>query len=301
MFQNKNRSSFSNFEVRLKYLHSCEEFLVKSFGKFKLVCPVNAMYYKFTDEKELLDFSFEIINTVNKFRIDAVILTDIRIAKIIRQVLPDLEIQTSCNGYQWTIPQMRLWKDLIGVTLFNPPREILRLPSKLKEMHEAGFKLKCLVNESCLVGCINSFNHQLSISLGCLGTMSSCYQRDFADILRSNWVLPRWQKFYDKYVEVYKIAGRNSFANYPFICMDAYLSENNTMRLADLIISGTQIPFAKHVPEEYKNRLTLDKIPDKLVFCECKNCKSCTFCEKFMENYCPESIRNKFKVEINIK
>lgn len=294
MYQDKNNGSFSKFGERLRYLHNCADFLKKSAGKFKRVCPVNAMYYKFTDIKGLMDFCFEVINTVNKFNVEGIILTDIRIAKVIRQVLPELDIQTSCNGYQWSVRQMQLWKELVGVKLFNPPREILRLPSKLKEMHDAGFKLKCLVNESCLVGCINSFNHQMSISLGCLGTCSRCYQKDFGDLLRSNWILPRWQKFYDKYVEVYKIAGRNTDSDYPFRCMDAYLFENNSMRLCDLIISGTHIPFNLYVSEELKNKLTLDKIPDKLAFCECKNCKSCTLCEKFMNEYCESSLHSKF-------
>ena len=301
MYQNGNDGSFSKFSPRLAYLHNCEEFLKKSVGKFVRICPVNAMYYKFNNTEELMNFSMEVINTVTKFQIEGVILTDIRIARIIHQILPELDIQTSCNGFQWTIRQMQLWKDLVGVSLFNPPREILRLPSKLKEMHDSGFKLKCLINESCLVGCTNSSNHQMSVSLACLGTCSSCYQKDVGDLLRSNWILPRWQKYYDKYVEVYKIAGRNMGGDYPFRCMDAYLSENNTMRLCDLIISGTHTPFILNVPDEFKNKLTLDKVPDKLAFCECKNCKSCTLCEKFMENYCPPEVRHKFFSNIIVK
>ena len=70
--------------------------------------------------------------------------------------------------------------------------------------------------------------------------------------------------------------------------MDAYISENNSMRLCDLIISGTHVLYDKLISDEYKNKLTLDKIPDKLAFCECKNCKSCTLCEKFMRDYLPK-------------
>lgn len=229
MFQSKGTGEFSQFNKRLSYLHDCEQFLIKSIGLFKRICPVNAMYYKFSDIAELMNFCIEVANTINRFSIDGVILTDIRVARVLRQLFPDLDIQTSCNGYQWTVRQMQLWRDIVGVSLFNPPREIMRMPSKLKEMAEAGFKLKCLINESCLVGCTNSFNHQMSVSLECLGSCSSCYQQDYADLLRSNWILPRWQRYFDKYVEVYKISGRNSDFDYPFKCLDAYLTENDSI------------------------------------------------------------------------
>ena len=45
-----------------------------------------------------------------------------------------------------------LWRKECGASVFNPSREILRTPAKLKEMHDAGFKIKAIVNESCLFG-----------------------------------------------------------------------------------------------------------------------------------------------------
>ena len=89
-------------------------------------------------------------------------------------------------------------------------------------MHDMGFRLKCLVNESCLMGCPSTFTHALSIALRCLGTLEGCCQRGIGDVLRGNYILPRWQKHYDKYVDVYKISGRETKQNYPFMCLDAY-------------------------------------------------------------------------------
>ena len=64
------------------------------------------------------------------------------------------------------IKQMNYWREEAGITVFNPPREILRTPNKLKEMKEEGFILKCLINESCLYGCPQTINHCMSLSNG---------------------------------------------------------------------------------------------------------------------------------------
>lgn len=230
LFQDKNGGSDTNyFDKRLAFLASCDRFLKKSKGVVKRVCPINAMYYKFDTKKDFVDFGFEVVNLVEKYELDGVILTDFRLADFLRGYFPKLEIHTSCNAYQWNIRQMQIWKDFVGADVFNPPREILRVPSKLKEMSEAGFKLKCLVNEGCFVGCPNSFNHQMSVSLGCLGSLNSCTMFGPGDILRGNYVLPRWQKHYDEFVYIYKISGRNVFGDYPFRTLDAYLSETKPL------------------------------------------------------------------------
>ena len=50
--------------------------------------------------------------------------------------------------------------------------------------------------------------------------------------------------------------------------MDAYLTENNDMSLSELMISGT-IMFAHRVlPKEILQKITIDKVPDKLLTCE---------------------------------
>lgn len=295
MFQGKggeNERSF--FERRLAFLDSCSMFLMKSKGKFKRICPINAMYYKFDTDDEFYKFGFEVVNLVGKYSLDGLILTDFRLARFVRGQLPDLEIHTSCNAYQWNIRQMQLWKDIVGVEIFNPPREILRVPSKLKEMHEAGFKLKCLVNEACLVGCPNSFNHQMAISLGCLGTMNGCAMSGPGDILRGNFILPRWQKYYDEYVTVYKISGRNVPNAYPFRALDAYLSEENGFPLSELFMSGVIYTMDRFLPLEVKSKITLNIVPDKLLTCECKDCSRCRLCDDMMKKIVPQEYWDRF-------
>ena len=50
----------------------------------------------------------------------------------------------------------------------------------------------------------------------------------------------------------------------------------------------------KTVPRKIAEKLTLDKIPDKLIACECKNCKKCGMCEKFMKSYVPKEYWDRF-------
>ena len=178
---------------RANFVRNCLDFLRISYGRVRRICPVNAMYYRFNNFTEMQDFVVNIAKLVQQYRIDGLILSDYRVATLVHALLPELEIHTSCNGYQWNLRQMEIWREKCGATVFNPPREILRVPTKLKEMHKAGYKLKCLINEGCLMGCANSFIHNLSISMKCYAGIHSCVQNGIADIFRANWILPRWQ------------------------------------------------------------------------------------------------------------
>ena len=285
---------------RAQYVRTCVEFLNLSKGKIRRICPVNAMYYKFDSGEDLKNFAVSLCQLANRFQLEGLIISDYRVAVLVHAILPELEIHTSCNGYQWNVRQMEIWREKCGVTVFNPPREILRTPSKLKEMHDAGYKLKCLINEGCLMGCPNSMCHNLSVSLQFNPCMLSCCQCGVGDIFRGNWILPRWQKHFDEYVDIYKIAGRNSEADYPFRTMDAYVTENNSLPLSELMFSGT-IGFAAHMlPAKVLKQITLDKVPDKLLTCECKECAQCNLCNKIAASYIPKQYWDKFDFKINV-
>ena len=287
-------------QKRTEYLRNCDTFLRISKGKVRRICPVNAMYYIFRSEEDQKEFAISLARAANYYQLEGVILSDYRIAVLLHALLQELEIHTSCNAYQWNLRQMEIWREQCGATVFNPPREILRMPAKLKEMHDAGYKLKCLINEACLMGCPNSFNHNLSIALRCYAGTLSCCQNGIADLFRANWILPRWQKHYDEYVDIYKIAGRNSDKDYPFTTMDAYLEENNTMALADLMISGT-VSFAhRMLPAEVLKNITLDKVPDKLLTCECKECDKCKLCETVLHQLIPEEYWERFRFKVRV-
>lgn len=285
---------------RANYVKNCAEFLRISKGKVRRICPVNAMYYRYDTEEELKDFVISLARAANYYQLEGFILSDYRMAVLLHALLPELEIHTSCNAYQWNKRQMEIWREKCGATVFNPPREILRTPARLKEMHEAGYKLKCLINEGCLMGCPNSFNHNLSIAMSCGAPVLSCCQNGIADLFRANWILPRWQKHYDEYVDIYKIAGRNSAGDYPFKCMDAYLTENNDMSLSELMISGTIMFAHRMLPKEILQKITIDKVPDKLLTCECNSCEQCKLCHTILASLIPEEYHSRFVFKVKV-
>ena len=285
---------------RANYVKNCAEFLRISKSKVRRICPVNAMYYRYDTEEELKDFVISLARAANYYQMEGFILSDYRMAVLLHALLPELEIHTSCNAYQWNKRQMEIWREKCGATVFNPPREILRTPARLKEMHEAGYKLKCLINEGCLMGCPNSFNHNLSIAMSCGAPVLSCCQNGIADLFRANWILPRWQKHYDEYVDIYKIAGRNSAGDYPFKCMDAYLTENNELPLLELMISGTIMFAHRMLPKEILQKITIDKVPDKLLTCECSECGQCKLCHTILASLIPEEYHSRFVFKVNV-
>ena len=287
-------------QKRAQYLKNCVEFLRISKNRIRRICPVNAMYYMFKSEDDLKNFVISLAQAANYYQLEGVILSDYRIAVLLHALLPELEIHTSCNAYQWNLKQMEIWREKCGAKVFNPPREILRMPAKLKEMHDAGYKLKCLINEACLMGCPNSMCHNLSIALRCYAGTLSCCQNGIADLFRANWILPRWQKHFDEYVDIYKIAGRNADGDYPFTTMDAYLEENDAMPLSDLMISGT-VSFAyRMLPAEILKNITLDKVPNKLLTCECKGCDKCKLCETELHQLIPEEYWERFRFKVKV-
>ncbi|MBO5650151.1 MAG: U32 family peptidase, partial [Selenomonas sp.] len=174
--------------MRALYLKNCFEFLRLSRGKVRRICPVNAMCYSFAADEEIKNFVVMLARAAKELQIEGFILSDYRVAALLHALLPEVEIHTSCNAYQWNLRQMEIWREKCGAAVFNPPREILRTPGRLKEMHDAGFRLKCLVNEACLMGCPNSFNHNLDIAMGRRPVLLSCCQNGIADLFRANWI-----------------------------------------------------------------------------------------------------------------
>ena len=82
--------------------------------------------------------------------------------------------------------------------------------------------------------------------------------------------------------------------------MDAYLTENDSMPLTDLMFSGT-IGFTSHVlPPEILQKITLDKVPDKLLTCECKDCARCNLCTKILSDIVPKKYWETFNFKINV-
>lgn len=215
---------------------------------------------------------------IEEYSIDGFILTNLDLAIKLHKDFPSLEIHTSCNGYQYTIRQMELWRELAGVTLFNPPREAARMPSLLKTMHEYGFKLKVLVNEACIFGCPYAYNHACEIALQKENTFykkNMCGGNDFKNIFKTNVILPKWLDYLDEYVDVYKLSGRNGTKNSLKTMFDAYILQKKFKYINDYICCGGRNTIK--ILENKGIKIEENIIPDKLRYCECKDCEITCF------------------------
>ena len=298
-------NDLQNYDSQKIYMNRCKEFLKISCGKVKRICTVNATFYSFISEQDLLNFCNNIIKIVDEYKIDGLILTNYSVGRIIHQLRPELELHTSCNCHIWNIKQMQMWQDNVGIKVFNPPREILRIPNKLKEMAEAGFKLKCLINAACLFDCPNSIDHGICIAQETY-FCGKCYQNGIGDIFRTNFIVPRWIDYFKDYVTIFKINGRNSTKKAkdsidmrPFLALDAFISKDNKSSIFKFFQGGPLMHFKYKVPKEIRDRITLDKVPDKLLTCECKDCKNCGLCDKIVKDLIPEEYHHIFDVKQN--
>ena len=235
-----------------------------------------AHYWK--SDKEIYSFCNELVFPIlARYHIEGVIISDYTMARYIHHYMPHLILSTSCNTFTYNTHSMQLWNSECGVSLFNPPRDTLRTPALLKEIHKTGFKLKCIVNESCRYGCTQQMTHCFCGS-NIHGHMSlKCQNLDEIDILKCNWILPRWLKYLDEYVDIFKIVGRGASTKQIVSMLDAYINERDDIYLDDFIYGGVYRGCHLNLPTSI--------IPDKLLTCECKYCKDCKLCEKVINQY----------------
>lgn len=268
-----------------EYEQNCKDFLLLTQNKiYKRLLTLNSGYYALNDS-EMRDFVLNKLKPIIEiYKVDGFIITDYNMGCFIHYMFPKLELHTSCNCFQWTVRVMKLWQENVGISVFNPPREILRTPEKLKEMHDAGFKLKCLINEACLYGCPQSVNHAMYLSSKLISDKEiiiRCDRNDPSNIFKGNYILPRWLKEFDEYVDIYKISGRTNSTNLIFKIFDNYINERDDINLNDILIGGLRTVLTKN-----KIKIPTSIVPDRLLTCECKECdKTCFVCRNLINRY----------------
>ena len=66
------------------------------------------------------------------------------------------------------------------------------------------------------------------------------------------------------------------------------------------MISGT-VSFAyRMLPAEILKNITLDKVPDKLLTCECRECGQCKLCETILQSLIPEEYWERFRFKVKV-
>lgn len=268
-----------NFEDLWQQEKYTYEFMEESKGLVKRIITLNAGHYDMPTDAIKAFVVSQIVPLVEKYGIEGFICTDFSMACFIHELYPNIELHTSCNNMQWTVRMMKLWQKEAGISVFNPPREILRTPAKLREMHDAGFKIKALVNEACLYGCPSSVNHLMDLAMNSCQTAFPCQRNDKVNFLKANWVLPRWLPLLDKYVDIYKISGRRLSTKEISFILKSYIELDDSADILSLMVGRTKDGWKEKfgpVPGRF--------IPDKLLYCECRDCDNgCDVCRKTME------------------
>jgi collagenase-like PrtC family protease len=261
------------------------EFLEQSKGLYKRIAVYNSISYNKHDNEVFKYFEDNIYPSIEKYSIDGFVVTSLPLATKLKQDFPHLELHSSCNCFQWSVRQMNLWREIAGVDVFNPPREAAKTPSMLKEMSEAGFKLKVLVNEACVYGCPYTINHACSVAEQ-KSVFTHCIAGDYANALRTNLFLPSWLESIDEYVYCFKLSGRESSYTQLKNILDAYIKQVPFEYIDEFATFGSNSVITELMNREI--RIKVSDIPDKTRYCEAKECnKTCFLCSSLMNRINP--------------
>lgn len=150
------------------------------------------------------------------------------------------------------------------------PREALRNTELLENIKNDKWKIKCLVNEACIYGCPQNINHACYLSLtGGINISCFCNRNDwrYSDLLRTNFILPRWLKNFDNLVDIYILSGRRAPTFKIVDILDAYVNERNDVNLLRIIMWRNNIKAEHYM-------IPMNRVPYKLLTCRCKVCES---------------------------
>jgi len=260
----------TTMEISPDYEKVCHNFLMHTEGLFKRFVPLNADYDAMDYDTMHNSFLPALINALKSYKIDGVICSNYYMALKIREALPDIAIETSCNAMHWTTAIMKSWQRNIGIEAFNVPREAGRNLPWLQELHEQDIPIKLLLNEQCSPFCpymagFCAGHHDYDDSRG------DCYINFHPENprFRNCVVLPRWLDKLDDIVEVYKITGRYVPPKQIWKTMDAYIAGKDC-QMSDIVNFDK-----KHF--EYSTA----ELPDKLLYCGFNDCDTkCSLCNE---------------------
>ena len=271
-----------------------QAFLQQTKGKFKRILAINPCFIPLGDREKQMWMLNTLLPVLLGYEIEGVIVADFALACMLHRNFPQLEINTSCNTYQFNEKTYDYWHREAGVSVFNPPREALRNPELLKAIKSDKWKIKCIVNEACIYGCPQNINHACYLSVSDqIHSECFCNRRTwrYSDVFRTNFVLPRHLHLFDNLVDIYKISGRDCPTKKIANMLDAYVNERNDVNLLSIITWRVDMGDRRII-------IPVNRVPDKLLFCKCKDCKTCQICEKVMTKCLQDIPREELKYAI---
>jgi hypothetical protein len=265
-----------------------EYFLQICGDEFNTTITLNAQINNLS-AKELKQSLENVKNYINKYKINGVIFSDYYVGEYIRNNFPDILLYTSCNIDQYTIEQCLPYKEGLKVDYYNLPREYGRRIDKIKEFHDKGFKTKILINEGCVLYCVNGLKHRFQNANNNVDFSTYYFGDTNLNTIKSCLVLPKWLKYINDYVDILKIEGKTYSSEFLINTLDCYIEQREDVSFNELWGCDYACPS---INKRLIGKINTNLLPDKLMFChnQCDECSICsnlaqkfTLCQKIME------------------
>lgn len=145
-----------------------------------------------------------------RYGVCAFTVADARLAELIKSDLPAVHLTASCLLEVADEYQAALLRDVFDTLV--PSTSTIRQPGRLAAIR-AGFgrTIRLIVNEGCLIPCLDRKQHFFEMGSGCDNPRSLCESRLLRDPwlrLTGAWILPQHIHLLDSVADQYKLAGR---------------------------------------------------------------------------------------------
>ena len=212
--------------------------------------------------KQLLDeLKNELIPLIKKLNVDSVITNHSIVGEYLKNKLGDnLKLGTSTLNNLMNKEELERFKKR-GFDYFTLGREASRDIELLKKL-SSEFKLKILVNESCLRFCEYQSQHIFYTAFGVdeIERLLPCRKCKLSEFFNSNWLLPRWLEYLDDYIYRFKLVTRTMSTERIKKTVEAYGEGLEVDNFFDIINSGT-----RNLAKSKLNNLNTQLIPDKVL------------------------------------
>jgi collagenase-like PrtC family protease len=145
-----------------------------------------------------------------EYGVGAATLGDARLAELVRQRLPGLQLTASCLLEVTEPGQAQALRGVFDTLV--PSTRLTRRPDRLAPLRAAfGGRLRLLVNEGCLDSCLERKQHFYEMAHGGDFPQSLCRERLARDPwlrLTGAWILPQHLSQLDACADEFKLAGR---------------------------------------------------------------------------------------------
>lgn len=232
-----------------------------------------------------------LIKELDDYHIDGIITTDYGIASIVNSYGSKEKYYNIIIYGLSNLRAMYSYEEDLNVSDFILPVDTLRNRAYVEYLKKLRFdykkntydaKLQAVINNSEYYG-NTSYNMSAYNVFRIRSMRYNQWYRPY-DAFRKNWVLPRWLKIYDDFIETYVLEGLYEYTvERIFQVLDNYVHIRDDIKLSDIV--DTEL---KDYP--------VNKISNKLSLCMCMECGvSCTNCKERLNKYYEEK-----GIDINI-